>query len=60
MLVLSRREGQKIIIGKNIQIELLRINGNQASLGVSAPSDVSVHREEIQQRIDLKDSQIRI
>ena len=52
MLILTRKKGESILIGdKEITITLLGINGNQARLGVQADPSVSVHREEIYQRI---------
>jgi len=51
MLILTRRLGETVIIGEDIQITVLGVKGNQARLGVSAPRHVSVHREEIYLRI---------
>lgn len=47
MLILTRRIGEKIIINDDIEITILEFRGNQARIGISAPSDVIVHREEI-------------
>ncbi len=47
MLILTRRIGEKIIINDDIEITILEFRGNQSRIGISAPSDVSVHREEI-------------
>lgn len=44
MLVLTRKLGEKVIIGKDIEVKLLAIRGNQASLGVEAPKDLAIHR----------------
>ena len=52
MLVLTRRENETIVINGNIDVTVLGINGNQVRLGINAPKDVSIHREEIQQRIE--------
>lgn len=52
MLILTRRIGQKIIIDNDITITLLDVKGQQARIGVDAPKDVSVNREEIQDLID--------
>ncbi len=49
MLVLSRRLGETLIIGDDIKITVLGISGNQVRLGIAAPKDVSVHREEVYQ-----------
>lgn len=51
MLILTRRVGESIIVGDNVTITVLGIKGNQIRLGVNAPKEVSVHREEIYQRI---------
>ena len=51
MLILTRRMGESLEIGDNITITVLGVKGNQARLGVDAPRDVSVHREEILNRI---------
>lgn len=51
MLVLTRRVGEKIRIGDEIVITLLGVRGNQYKVGIEAPKHVSVHREEIWQRI---------
>jgi carbon storage regulator len=47
MLVLTRRPGQTLIIGDNVTVMVLAIRGSQVRLGISAPNEVSVHREEI-------------
>ncbi|BET98131.1 carbon storage regulator CsrA [Xenorhabdus taiwanensis] len=51
MLILTRRRQEKIIIGDDIEVVILGINGNQIKIGVKAPKDTPVHREEIYQRI---------
>ena len=51
MLVLSRRLGETLIIGDDIKISILGISGNQVRLGIAAPTEVSVHREEVYRRI---------
>lgn len=47
MLILSRNEGQTIYIGDNIKLTVLGINGKQVRIGVNAPDEVSIDREEI-------------
>ncbi len=54
MLILTRRIGETVVIGDNINITVLGVKGNQVRLGVNAPKDVSVHREEIYQRIQFE------
>ena len=51
MLVLSRRIAENLIIGNDITIRVLGVRGNQVRLGIDAPKDVSIHREEIYMRI---------
>ncbi|MBD8498256.1 carbon storage regulator CsrA [Paenibacillus arenosi] len=47
MLVLTRTKGQKIMIGNDIVLTVVEVNGDQVRLGVDAPADISVYREEI-------------
>ena len=56
MLILTRRVGQKIVIGDDVTVTVLSVKGNQVRIGIDAPRDVSVNREEIYQRI-LKERQ---
>jgi carbon storage regulator len=51
MLILTRRVGEKLIIGENVTVTVLSVKGNQVRIGVDAPRDVKVNREEIYQRI---------
>ncbi len=58
MLILSRRLNEKLVIGENITVTLLGIQGNQARIGIDAPKDISVHREEIFLRIQAENDSI--
>lgn len=54
MLVLTRTVGEEIIIGDDIRIKILAVNGNQVRLGIAAPRRVEVHRSEIYKRLKLE------
>ena len=51
LLILTRRPGERIMIGDDIEVLVLGVNGNQVRLGISAPRSTPVHREEIYHRI---------
>ena len=51
MLILTRRVGERIVIGENVIVTILGIKGNQIRVGIAAPRDIQVNREELFQRI---------
>lgn len=51
MLILTRRVGESVMVGDDVTITVLDVKGNQVRIGVNAPKDVAVHREEIYERI---------
>lgn len=57
MLILTRRIGEVLRIGDDVSITILGVKGNQVRIGIDAPKDVAVHREEIYQRIKREEGQ---
>lgn len=55
MLILTRKDGETLMVGDDIQVQVLGVKGNQVRLGVNAPKDVTVHREEIYNRIKMEE-----
>ncbi len=56
MLILTRRVGETLMIGDDVAVTVLGVKGNQVRIGVAAPKDVAVHREEIYDRIKAEHS----
>ncbi|MCG7874650.1 MAG: carbon storage regulator CsrA [Candidatus Thiodiazotropha lotti] len=57
MLILTRRVGETLMIGDEVNVTVLGVKGNQVRIGVNAPRDVTVHREEIYERIKREQSE---
>ena len=57
MLILTRRVGEKIIIGDNVAIAVLGVKGNQVRIGIDAPTEIPVHRKEVWDRIQAENLQ---
>lgn len=56
MLILTRRVGETLMIGDQVTVTVLGVKGNQVRMGINAPKDLAVHREEIFQRLQGKDA----
>jgi len=59
MLILTRKAGEAIIINSDVKVTVLSVEGNQIRLGINAPKEIAVHREEIHNRILAEKSQLK-
>ncbi len=60
MLILTRRVGEALMVGDDTKIVVLGVKGSQIRLGINAPKDIVVHREEIFDKINTKDDSIKV
>jgi|TARA_Y100000992_G_scaffold281155_1_gene228700 carbon storage regulator len=60
MLILTRRVGEALMVGDDTKIVVLGVKGSQIRLGINAPKDIVVHREEIFDKINTKDDSVKI
>ena len=56
MLILTRRVGETLMIGTDVTVTVVGVNGNQVKLGINAPREVEVHREEVYERVQQEKS----
>ncbi|MBS6008525.1 MAG: carbon storage regulator CsrA [Haemophilus parahaemolyticus] len=57
MLILTRKTGESLLVGNDVEITVLSVRGSQVKLGVNAPKDIAVHRKEIYQKIKDTEAQ---
>jgi carbon storage regulator len=60
MLILTRRVGETIMVGSDVTVTVLGVKGNQVRIGINAPKNVAVHREEIYERIKAESEAARV
>ena len=58
MLILTRRVGETLMVGNDVTVTVLAVKGNQVRLGIGAPKDVAVHREEIYKRVQAEKADV--
>ena len=56
MLILTRKDNESLFIGDDIEITVLGVKGNQVRIGINAPKDIEVHREEVYRRIESEET----
>jgi len=60
MLILTRRIGETVMVGNDVTVTIVGVKGNQIRIGIGAPKDVAVHREEIYERIRREQHPVRL
>jgi carbon storage regulator len=60
MLILTRRVGETLMIGNDVTVSVVGLNGNQVRLGISAPKNVEVHREEVYERVKAERATVKV
>jgi len=58
MLILTRRVGEALMVGTDVTVTVIAVRGNQVRIGIKAPKDVAVHREEVFERVQKKQSEV--
>jgi carbon storage regulator len=56
MLVLNRKQGERVFIGENIEVTVLEVQGNRVKLGFQSPIEVPIHREEVFKKLSFEES----
>ena len=57
MLILTRRIGETLMVGEDVTVTVVDVKGNQVRMGINAPKDVAVHREEVYERVQAEKAQ---
>ena len=60
MLILTRKIGESLMIGNEVTVTVMGVKGNQVRLGIAAPKDVAVHREEIYDRVQAEKAEAKV